>query len=80
MSEKRFEIELERSNGRFEFMSEIVDKGMLETIEMEGSEVEDEDNENSRQNKADQKGQNEDDDPSLSLEKLVWIELIALGN
>ena len=80
MSEKRLEIELERSNGRFEFMSEIVNKCMLEAIEMEGSEVEDEDNENSRQNKADQKGQNEDDDPSLSLEKLVWIELIALGN
>jgi hypothetical protein len=56
MSEKSFEIKFEGRNGRFEFMGEIVDKGVLATIVVKRSEVEDEDNQNPRQNETDQKG------------------------
>jgi hypothetical protein len=80
MSEKSFEIKFEGRNGRFEFMGKIVDKGVLETIVMKRPEVEDEDNQNPRQNKTDQKGQNEDDNPGLGLEKLICIEMVTLDN
>ena len=80
MTEKSFEIKFEGRNGRFEFMGEIVDKGVLETIVMKRPEVVDEDNQNSRQNKTDQKGQNEDDNPSLGLEKLICIKMVTLDN
>ena len=61
-------------------MGEVVDEGVLKLVELEGLQIIDKDDEDSRQDHGDQQREDQNHDPGLGLEKLICIEMVTLDN
>jgi hypothetical protein len=76
---KGLKIKLQGGYRGLKLMCKIANEGLLQAIELEGFQVINEDDENSRQDYADQQGQDKDDYPGAGLRKLAWIKLVTIG-
>lgn len=75
MFQKGFQIQLKRSYRRFELMREAVDEVILKTIHLICFLMIYKNEHNPHQNNSDQNGKDNNDNPGLGCENLVWIEI-----